>query len=357
MKRPQIASPGRQNVDKDRNDLLSYKPAVNRGASGRVILVLKLRTYPFLDRRQFLAAISASLLLRAQSENEAIFTSSVKIVNTLATVQNKNGKLINDLAKDDFTLLEDGRPQTIRYFSQQSDLPLTLGLMVDTSMSQGRVMDAERGASMQFLEQMFRETKDQVFLMQFDMTIQLRQAITSSLKPLYEVLPFVDTPTRKELMNGGSAGTLLFDAIIKASNDIMKPLQGRKALIVLSDGVDVGSDAGVSDAVEAAQRSDTLIYSIEFSDATFYGGFGGGNEGRKALMKLASETGGGFFSVSKKLSIGQIFSLIEAELRNQYSIGYVSDKPCTISEFRKIQLGVKQKGLVVQARSRYWARP
>jgi VWFA-related protein len=194
--------------------------------------------------------------------------------------------------------------------------------------------------------------------MQFDMTIQLRQALTSSLAPLYQVLPFVDTPTRHELMNGGSAGTLLFDAIIKASNDIMKPLQGRKALIVLSDGVDVGSEANPSDAVEAAQRADTLIYSIEFSDATFYGPrIFGGNEGRNALMKLANETGGGFFSVSKKLSIDQIFTLIEAELRSQYSIGYISDKPCTISEFRKIQLNVKQKGLTVQARAKYWARP
>lgn len=307
--------------------------------------------------RTFLVLLSFLFVARAQ-DGDAVFSTGVKIVNTLATVQNKSGKLINDLPKDEFTLLEDGRPQTIRYFSQQSELPLTLGLMVDTSMSQTRVMDAERGASMRFLEQMFRENKDQVFLMQFDMSVQLRQALTSSLKPLYDVLPFVDTPTHNELMHGGSAGTLLFDSIIKASNEIMKPLQGRKALIVLSDGVDVGSEASVSDAVEAAQRADTLIYSIEFSDATFYGGhFLGGNEGHNALMKLANQTGGGFFAVSKKLSIEQIFGLIESELRNQYSIGYVSDKPCTISEFRKIQLAVKQKGLIVQARSKYWARP
>ena len=296
--------------------------------------------------------------LTPAQDGDAIFSTGVKIVNTLATVQNKSGKLINDLPKEEFQLLEDGRPQVIKYFSQQSDLPLTLGLMVDTSMSQTRVMDAERGASMRFLEQMFRENKDHVFLMQFDMVIQMRQALTASLKPLYEVLPFVDTPTRQELMNGGSAGTLLFDAVVKASTDVMKPMQGRKALIVLSDGVDVGSEAHVQDAIEAAQRSDTLIYSIEFSDATFYGShLLGGNEGRNALMKLAAETGGGFFSVSKKLSIEQIFAIIEAELRSQYSIGYVSDKPCTISEFRKIQLNVKQKGLMVQARAKYWAKP
>lgn len=303
-------------------------------------------------RRAFLIATATCLF----AQDDAIFTSSVKVVNTLATVQNKSGKLINDLTKDDFTLLEDGRTQAIRYFSQQTDLPLTIGLMVDTSMSQGKVMDAERGASTQFLEQMFRENKDHVFLMQFDMTVMLRQPLTSSLKPLYQVLPFVDTPTRGELMSGPSAGTLLFDAIVKASNEIMKPLQGRKALIVLSDGVDVGSEAHVSDSVEAAQRADTLIYSIEFSDATFYGGFGG-SEGRHALQKLAADTGGGFFSVSKKLSIDQIFAMIEAELRSQYAIGYVSDKPCTISEFRRLQLITKTKGLSVQARTRYWAQP
>jgi VWFA-related protein len=301
--------------------------------------------------------MSAGVLLHGQ-DTEPTFSTGIKVVNTLVTVQNRSGELIKDLKQDDFKLLEDGRPQTIRYFSQQSDLPLTLGLMVDTSMSQEKVMDAERGASMRFLDTIFRENTDHVFLMQFDMSIQLRQALTSSLKPLYDVLPYVDTPTRRELMSGGSAGTLLFDAIIKASKDVMKPLQGRKALIVLSDGVDVGSEAQVSDAVEAAQRADTLIYSIEFSDASFYGGHVfGGNEGRNALMKLASETGGGFFSVSKKLSIEQIFSMIEAELRNQYSIGYVSDKPCTISEFRKIQLTLRQKGLIVQARPRYWAQP
>ena len=309
------------------------------------------------NRRQFLLTLAAALPLRAQEADQPIFTTGVKIVNNLVTVRNKTGKLINNLTRDDFTILEDGRPQTIKYFSQQSDLPLTLGLMVDTSMSQTRVMDAERGASMRFLEQLFRETKDQVFLMQFDMTMQLRQPLTGSLKTLYDVLPYVDTPSRKEAMNGGSAGTLLFDAIVKASNEIMKPLQGRKALIVLSDGVDVGSDASLTDAIAAAQKADTLIYSIEFSDATFYGGFGGGAEGHRALTRLASDTGGGFFAVSKKLSIEQIYAAIEGELRSQYSIGYISDKPCTISEFRKLQIAVKEKGLIVQSRSRYWARP
>ena len=306
----------------------------------------------------FLVVLTIVPAAWTQSDTDATFTTGVKVVNVLATVQTKKGELVNNLSQDDFSVAEDHRPQVIRYFARQSDLPLTIGLMVDTSMSQGRVMDAERGATMRFLEQIFRETKDRLFLMQFDMSVITRQPLTSSLKPLYEILPYVDTPTRKELVQSNTnAGTLLYDAIVKASNDIMKPLEGRKALIVMSDGVDVGSDASLNDAVEAAQKADTLVYSIEFSDATYYGGFGEGGVGKRALMKLAGETGGGYFEVSKKVTIEQIYSTIEHELRNQYSIGYVSDKPCTVSEFRKIQLTTRQKGQVVQARSEYWARP
>ena len=137
-----------------------------------------------------------------------------------------------------------------------------------------------------------------------------------------------------------------------ASQDIMNKQQGRKALIVLSDGGENGSDATLADAVEAAQRAETLIYTILFSD----GGFGSG-EGRSIMQRLAKETGGGYFEVSKKLTIDQVFALIQEDLRSQYSIGYVSDRPAQIAEFRKIQLTVKRPGLIVQSRDRYWAGP
>ena len=135
----------------------------------------------------------------------------------------------------------------------------------------------------------------------------------------------------------------------------MQPRTGRKALIVLSDGVDTGSEATNAQAIEAAQRADTLIYCILFSDSSAYGLFGGGGSGRTALMRMSRETGAGFFEVTKKLSLEQIFAQIEDELRSQYAIGYVSDEPVVISEFRKIQLTAR-KGLVVQARDRYWAQ-
>jgi VWFA-related protein len=290
--------------------------------------------------------------LRAQQD--ATFSTEVKVVNVLASVRTKKGEIIRDLSKDDFTLLEDGRPETIKYFARQSDLPLTIGLMVDTSISQRRVLDAERTASFHFLDQVLREAKDQVFIMQFDMAIILRQTLTSSFGKLNDALSYVDLPTRQELEIPTSKGTVLYDAVVKASNEIMKKQSGRKALILLTDGVDVGSDAAVADAVDAAQRADTLIYSILFSDPGFY--TFGEPDGSRGLMRMAKETGGGFFEVSKKHGIDQIYSVIEDELRSQYSLGYVSDQPVRISEFRKIQLTTKQKGLIVQARDRYWAQ-
>jgi VWFA-related protein len=136
----------------------------------------------------------------------------------------------------------------------------------------------------------------------------------------------------------------------------MKKQTGRKALIVLTDGVDNGSYDTLQDAVDAAQRADTLVYSILYADPGAYGPFGGGG-GDRVLRRMSEETGGGYFEVSKKLPVDRIFDIIEQELRNQYNIGYVSDKPAVVSEFRAIQLTAAQKGLTVQARRQYWARP
>ncbi len=309
------------------------------------------------DRRTILksaATIFLAGLGRAQ-DAEPTFSTSVKVVNVLATVRNKQGEIIRDLVEGDFAIQEENRPQKIRYFAKQSDLPLTIGLMVDTSMSQQRLIDKERGASYRFLDQVIREDKDKVFIMQFDMSVQLRQPLTASRKQLDDTLALVDTPTRNELrMVGSAGGTLLYDAVLKASNDQMKQQHGRKALILMTDGVDFGSENTDSAAIDAAQKADTLIYSIYFTDPGAYGG--GGPDGQKILSRMSKETGGGFFAVSKKVAIDQIFDQIQDELRSQYSLGYVSDVPVVISEFRKITVSTREKGLRVQARDRYWAQ-
>jgi VWFA-related protein len=299
------------------------------------------------------ACIVLALLLPLSAQDDPTFSTTVKVVNILATVRTKSGQLVNDLTKDDFALMENKRPEEIRYFSRESDLPLTIGLLVDTSMSQARVLEKERSASFQFVDQVLREGKDKVFVTQFDMAVMTRQQPTSSRRDLEESLPHVDTPSKNELQAQRGGGTLLFDAVVKASREIMSTLPNRKAMIILSDGGDNGSDETVTSAIEAAQRADTIIYSILFADAA-YGG--GGGEGRSWMERLAKETGGSFFEVSKKHGIEEIYGIIEQELRSQYNLGFVSDQPVRISEFRTLQLTAKRKDLVVQARDRYWAQ-
>ena len=301
------------------------------------------------------AALGGVRLLRGQED--PVFSTDVKVVSLLATVRSQGGKLIGDLGRDDFILSEDGRPQTIRYFSRETNLPLTLGLMVDTSGSQQRVMDAERGACRRFLDQVVRDEKDQAFIMQFDSVVQMRQDLTSSVERLEDALGYVDTESMRQLRLRQGGSTHLYDAVAGAADSVMNKLKGRKALIILSDGVDFGSETTLNDAVEAAERNETLIYSIEYSDPGAYGIFGSGRDGTRALRRMSNDSGGSFFQVSKKQSLDQIFDILQEELRNQYSLGYVSDKPVAVAEFRTIRLAAKEKDLLVQARHQYWAKP
>ncbi len=296
-------------------------------------------------RRDFLYSLIAASALQAQDQ-DTIFRSDVKVVSILANVIDREGRLVHDLTQDEFRILENGRPQTIKYFSRDTNLPLTLGLMVDTSMSQEHVMQAERVASFRFLDRVLRP-KDQAFITQFDMSVQTPQSLTEDREALRKALVFVDTPTRAALRaQAGSGGTLLFDAVIQASRNIMAKQQGRKAMIILSDGGENGSEGTLQDSIDAAHKSDTLIFSILF----------GGTEGRGNLQRMSKETGGGYFEVSKRLTIDQVFDAIQDELRGQYNIGYVSDVPVRISEFRRLQVAATRKGLTVQARDRYWAQ-
>lgn len=292
--------------------------------------------------------LAIALALRAQ---DATFSADVKVVNLLATVRDRDGKLIKDLTKEDFTVEEDGRPQTIRYFAQESNLPLSIGVMVDTSMSQLRVLEAERTASYKFLDQVLRGD-DVAFVLHFDFKVNLLQGFTSSREDLAAALAKLGRPRR--------GNTLLFDAVHDASEQLMKNQSGRKAFVVLSDGGDVRSKNSIVTAIEFAQRADTIIYSILFSNAqvlpraltatSIYLA-----RGRSIMHRLARETGGGYFAVSKDKSIEQIYAEIEEELRNQYSIGYTPDTTGD-KKFRKIALTASRKDLVVRTRAGYYPK-
>ena len=319
----------------------------------------------------------------------------VKMVSLLATVRDKHGHLINNLTKDDFAVEQDGHAQNITYFAQESNVPLTLGLLVDTSMSQRRVLDQERSASHDFLDKVLREDKDKAFVIHFDYEVELLQDLTSSRQKLDASLEHLGEPEFAQTgggSNGGSGGggsrgrggggTLLYDSVYLASNEIMKKQQGRKAIIILTDGVDRGSKESLQFAIETAQRADTGVYSILFADKEGYGnggGYGGGHhgggiggggmgaggghrypqesrpDGKKVLEQMSKETGGRFFEVSKKEPIDQVYAEINEELRSQYGLGYVPDKADTAPGYHKIHLSVTQKDLTVLTREGYYA--
>jgi VWFA-related protein len=353
-----------------------------------------------LSRRSLLSAFAlwpAARLLRGQ-QADTTFSADVKVVNLLATVRDKQGQIVRDLAKEDFLLDEDGRPQTISYFSRENNLPLTLGLLVDTSGSERRMSPAERRASLRFIEQVLRPDKDMAFVIHFDFEVELLEDLTNSREKLEKALDQLDSsqPQLQRQQQGGGypgggqggqrggrgrggGGTDLYDAVYLAGDELMRKQKGRKALILLSDGVDTGSKETLGSAVEAAQRADTLVYSILFEDPNGYGnnlggfggprmgrrgGMGGGRgggypqmnrpDGKKILEQISRETGGRFFEVSRKWTIDKVYEAIEEDLRNQYSLGYTSDQQGTDRGYRRIHLTTKQKGAVVQTREGYY---
>ncbi len=352
----------------------------------------------------FLAVPLLLIDLPVRSQQSAPITLDVNAVNLLATVRDKKGNIVRDLTKDDFALEQDGKPQTITYFAKESDLPLTLGLLVDTSMSQRRVLDQERAASRTFLDQVLRVDKDKAFVIQFDREVTLLQDLTSSRQKLQAAIDQIDTPQFSQSGSGGSSGgsggssggggggggrgshgyggggTLLYDAVFLASDELMKKQKGRKAVILLTDGVDHGSKETLAEAIATAQRADTLVYCILFADKEAYGnggGFGGPHmgggmggrggrggypprteeshpDGKKVLKQMSEATGGRFFEASKKEPIDKIYDAIDEELRYQYSLGYTPVKADTPIGYHKLQLTVKQKDVTVQTRDGFY---
>jgi VWFA-related protein len=349
--------------------------------------------------RVVLALIFFGLLLvgaRLRGQEKADISVNVKVVNIPTTVRDKHGKIVNTLTKDDFIVEEDGRPQTLHYFSKENDLPLTLGLLVDTSYSQRRVLGQERAASSSFIVQMLRPEKDKAFLIHFDHEVELDQDLTASQEKLRSALADLQTPQFATASGGnapnqgqggnpgrhggrghhngaGGGGTLLYDAVYLASDELMKKQKGRKALVVLTDGDDRGSKESLRGAIEAAQRADTIVYSILFKDdeERSFGGFGGGMgggrhggrdrypqeshvDGKKILEQISRETGGRLFEVSGKQTVEKIYAQIEEDLRNQYSLGYTPDRTDPGEGFHKISVKTKEKDLVVHAREEYY---
>ncbi len=379
-----------------------------------------------------------------------------RLVNLPVVVRDKKGALIQNLTKDDFVLQVDRHSQVIRYFDLDANLPLTLGLLVDTSQSQRGVLDEERTASGVFLDQIMNSRPaaesvkpstarepDKAFIIQFAHTTELLQDLTPSRPKLQAALKQLDTaspgsgsnsggsnggngnppndPDNNNDRNGsngggrgqgrgrgfGGGGTTLYDATFLAADEIMAKQKGRKALILLTDGVDSGSKESLTNAIEAAQRADTIVYAIYFKGeqqrpdndrrgggggfpggggrqggggGRFPGGgggypggnSGGGNggggqrgggggnrtDGKKILERMTQETGGRLFEVTKKQTTAQIYTQIAEELRAQYRLAYTPDEATAADGYHQIDLTLrdadKQKKLTIQTRDGYY---
>jgi VWFA-related protein len=349
-----------------------------------------------------------------------------RLVSIPVIVHDKKGALVQNLAKDNFVLQVDGKPQTIRTFNLDTDLPLTLGLLVDVSQSQRDAIDDERTASFAFLDNALTDPagRDKAFVVQFARQTDLLQDVTSSKPRLQAGLKQLETPASggdsdNSNSNSGSnsgsnssdsstrprrATTTLYDALFLSSDELMSKQTGRKTIIILSDGVDSGSKESLASSIEAAQRADAIVYAIYFKGRETSGGFnqnqdrqgGGGSpggrgggvgfpgggggypggrggggaagrqpeslpsrpDGKKILQRMADETGGGLFEVSKKETVADIYKQIADELRAQYRLGYSPDKDSVSDGYHRIVLSLTQsspRDLFLQTRDGYYS--
>ena len=327
------------------------------------------------------------------------------------TVRDKHGALVTNLTAGDFTLAEDTRPQVIKSFTHESNLPFRLGLLVDTSRSVESAMDSERKAAEKFVDLMLpadpKDAKagDQAFLIHFDREVELLEDFTNSRDKLHRELDDMGPTTaehndpqgpettgddkggRSSGMHGG--GTQLYDAIFLAADDLMKPKDGRKALIIFSDGVDRGSKETLSEALDSADHASLSVYTIYFKGEAehdqsgfpgggHHGGMGGGGypgggggwpggggghrreeepgvDGKKIMEQIATRTGGRYFEAKKKENLDDIYNQIAEELRGQYLLTYTPDQVDNDGGYHKIALKAKNDDLTVITREGYYA--
>ncbi len=293
-----------------------------------------------------LALLAASLFAQPADEPRPIHV-DVDVVNVLCTVSDKRGALVTDLAKEDFEIRENGRKQEIRYFTRETDLPLTIAMLLDVSGSVRSVLADEREAAGQFFDTVLRPT-DHALLLGFSSTLVLWQDFTPSSQRLKTALEQLHAVRFRGLPPVGQAmpGTLLYDAVYQTAKGKLAGVPGRKTMLIVSDGLDNGSQKHLEDAVEAVQATNTIVYGVCYDQKFF---------GCAFLNSLARPTGGQMFMTGKKRTLDEIFKIIEEELRSQYSIGFVPANASHDGKFRKLEVKVLPPGLRASARRGYYA--
>ncbi len=315
----------------------------------------------FFGRRwlapSLILAFVFAVVARGQEQNPpdepaATLRVSTNVVNVLTIVKDKKGHLIPNLTKDDFQLTEDGAPQQISYFSRETDTPLTLGILVDTSGSEQRMLSVEQERAKDFVRQVIRP-KDLAFVMHFDLEAELLQDLTSDISRL-------DRAIDQTQINAGGVGvlpstfpgqdnigTVFYDAVYLAAHDVLRNEIGRKVIIVITDGMDHGSKETLDSALEMAQKADVTIYCIAVIGQE-YGGEG-------IMEKLSRETGGRVIRANRDKDLAVAFQQIADELRTQYLLGYTPTNTRHDGAYRKIAVKVRDGQYKVQARRGYYA--
>src|SRR6516165_10548349 len=280
----------------------------------------------------------------------------VSLVNLFATVRDKNKRIVTDMKQSDFKIFEDNHQENIAFFSKEMNLPITLGLLLDTSGSEQYMLGAIQDAGARFLHRVLKKG-DEAMIISFDTDVDLLADFTDDRSILDRAInkARINTPGGGYIAGnpgpvGGQdmVGTALYDAIYLACGEKLNGEAGRKAIVIVTDAEDEGSKIKLEEAIEAAQKTDTVIHILLVADPRF-----GGNA--SVAHRLAEETGGRMISVSSEKKLEEAFDQISEELRSQYTLGYYPTNNSKDGKFRKIHVDTTNHDLKVLARKGYYA--
>jgi VWFA-related protein len=317
-----------------------WRPAARRVAAACILAAL-----PAASRGQAERAVPPPILE---------ITTVTRVVDVYATVKDARGRLVTSVGRDQFELREDGVPQQVDYFAHETDAPLSLGLVIDTSASQAQLLPTEREKARAFLHGVLGAS-DRAFVMGFDQEIVLLQGLTNDAPLLARAIDTVGAdagqgPIPAHPFEGRPRGTRLYDAIQQAS-ELLRGQKGRKVLVLLTDGEDQGSRLTRGAALEAAERAEVIVYSVLVADPLFYWARGRDFEGETALAALQAKTGGWMVRPETAQGLGEI----AAELRAQYRLGYIPRAARYDGSFRRIEVRLRGARYTVRARRGYYA--
>jgi VWFA-related protein len=301
------------------------------------------------------ALAAAQVVTPQESQGQGPIVSNVSLVSLFVTVRNKQKQIITDLVQDDFKVYEDGQEQKIAFFSKESDLPITLAILLDTSGSESEMLPAIQDAAEQFLRRVMRKD-DLAMVANFDLDIDLVADFTDDQDVLDRAISRVqiNAPSTPSVVQGpfpssSNGGTDFYDAIYLACHDKLSDEAGRKAVIAITDANDTGSKVSVQDAIESAQRTDTVVHILLVYDPMY------GPPGFEVAKRITDETGGRTIPVRGTKNIQDAFDQISEELRSQYTIGYYPTNGKRDGSYRKIKVEIQQKDMDALTRKGYYA--